>query len=275
MKTLLKLQILCLFSALATLPAVAARTDTVTVRSVSMEREIPVIVIVPERADAGTPVPVVYMLHGFGGDYTTWPGIKPALPEIADREGFAIVCPDGGRSWYIDSPQDAGSRYETFFVEELIPFVDGNYPVVAAREGRAVMGLSMGGYGAMTLAIRHKELFGAVGSTSGGLDIRPFPHNWELDRLLGGQDENPGAWEAFTPINLIPRLENGDLRILIDCGYGDFFLDVNRAFHERLLQRGIDHDFYLRPGCHNADYWADSVDYQLLFFRKFFDRRAE
>lgn len=240
-----------------------------------MEREIPAIVIVPERADAGTPVPVVYMLHGFGGDYTTWPGIKPALPEIADREGFAIVCPDGGRSWYIDSPQDAGSRYETFFVEELIPFVDGNYPVVAAREGRAVMGLSMGGYGAMTLAIRHKELFGAVGSTSGGLDIRPFPHNWELDRLLGGQDENPGAWEAFTPINLIPRLENGDLRILIDCGYGDFFLDVNRAFHERLLQRGIDHDFYLRPGCHNADYWADSVDYQLLFFRKFFDRRAE
>lgn len=275
MKTLLKIQFLCLFLALAGRTAVAARTDTLAVRSAAMDKEIPVLVIVPEKAAAGEPVPVVYMLHGFGGDYAAWPGIKPTLPAIADRGGFAIVCPDGGRSWYLDSPKDAASRYETFVVGELLPFIDSRYPVVAAREGRAIMGLSMGGFGAMSLAIKHKELFGAVGSTSGGLDIRPFPHNWELDRLLGERDEHPQTWEECTPINLIPRLANGELRILIDCGYDDFFLDVNRAFHERLLGSGIDHDFYLRPGSHNAAYWAGSVDYQLLFFRKFFDARSE
>ncbi len=267
-------RILCLLFLLFGGTAFAARIDTLSVRSATMGKELPAIVIVPDGAHADAPCPTVYMLHGFGGGCTTWLEVKPSLPAIADRDGIVIVCPDGGRSWYMDSPECPESRYETFMAEELVPFIDARYPVIAAREGRAIMGLSMGGYGAMTLAMKHKELFGAAGSTSGGLDIRPFPRSWELNRLLGEQFEHSDRWDAFTPIRMIPRLKNGDLRIIIDCGYSDFFLDVNRDFHDRLLRYGIDHDFYLRPGGHNRDYWADSVDYQLLFFRKFFGEHA-
>ena len=130
----------------------------------------------------------------------------------------------------------------------------------------------MGGFGAVSLAIRHKELFGAVGSTSGGLDIRPFPENWEVPQLLGTQAEHPEAWEAATPINLIPRIADGDLAIVIDCGYDDFFFGVNNDFHAELLRRGIMHDFYVRPGRHNNEYWGNSIDYQIVFFRNFFFR---
>ena len=122
---------------------------------------------------------------------------------------------------------------------ELLPAVEARYPVVRDRSGRAITGLSMGGFGAMSLAIKHKGLFGAAGSTSGGLDIRPFPQNWEIPQLLGEITEHPEAWEEATPINLIPQLGNGDLAIVFDCGYDDFFFEVNNDFHDELLRRGI------------------------------------
>ena len=176
--------------------AAAAAVDTLAVRSASMDRDIPVIVILPDGASPANPCPTVYLLHGYGGNQTTWLRIKPSLPAIADREGIAFVCPDGATSWYLDSKVRAKSLYETFMTRELLPAVEERYPVSRDRSGRAITGLSMGGFGAVSLAIRHKELFGAVGSTSGGLDIRPFPENWEIPQLLGTQAEHPEAWEA-------------------------------------------------------------------------------
>lgn len=193
--------------------AAAAAVDTLAVRSASMDRDIPVIVILPDGASPANPCPTVYLLHGYGGNQTTWLRIKPSLPAIADREGIAFVCPDGATSWYLDSKVRAKSLYETFMTRELLPAVEERYPVSRDRSGRAITGLSMGGFGAVSLAIRHKELFGAVGSTSGGLDIRPFPENWEIPQLLGTQAEHPEAWEAATPINPDPayrRRRSGD-----------------------------------------------------------------
>ena len=212
-----------------------------------MDRDIPVIVILPDGASPANPCPTVYLLHGYGGNQTTWLRIKPSLPAIADREGIAFVCPDGATSWYLDSKVRAKSLYETFMTRELLPAVEERYPVSCDRSGRAITGLSMGGFGAVSLAIRHKELFGAVGSTSGGLDIRPFPENWEIPQLLGTQAEHPEAWEAATPINLIPQIAVGDLAIVIDCGYDDFFFGVNNDFHAELLRRGIMHDSMCVP----------------------------
>ena len=151
--------------------AAAAAVDTLAVRSASMDRDIPVIVILPDGASPANPCPTVYLLHGYGG-----------------------------------------------------------------------------------------------------LDIRPFPENWEIPQLLGTQAEHPEAWEAATPINLIPRIADGDLAIVIDCGYDDFFFGVNNDFHAELLRRGIMHDFYVRPGRHNNEYWGNSIDYQIVFFRNFFFR---
>lgn len=250
----------------------AAQVDTLSVRSESMRKGIKTIVVVPDVAKERA-CPTVYLLHGFGGNYKTWLQIKPELPRIADRMGFVFVCPDGAGSWYWDSPRNPDVRYETFISTELVCFVDARYNTIKERSGRAITGLSMGGHGAMWNAIRHSEVFGAAGSTSGGLDIRPFPKSWEMYKQLGARDEHPDVWDTHTVINLVPGLENGRLALIVDCGYGDFFFDVNQKFHEALLERGIDHDFLVRPGEHNNTYWRNSIDYQLLFFQKYFEGR--
>ena len=112
--------------------AAAAAVDTLAVRSASMDRDIPVIVILPDGASPANPCPTVYLLHGYGGNQTTWLRIKPSLPAIADREGIAFVCPDGATSWYLDSKVRAKSLYETFMTRELLPAVEERYPVSRA-----------------------------------------------------------------------------------------------------------------------------------------------
>lgn len=255
------------------LPLEAALVDTINVHSDAMNKDIQAVVVLPGKGK--TTAPVIYLLHGFGGNAKSWLEFKPNLPEIADLLGVAFVCPDGSNSWYWDSPVDPSIRYETFVSAELIAYIDAHYPTVKNRSGRAITGLSMGGHGAMWLSMRHKDVFGAAGTTSGGVDIRPFPNNWDMSRLLGSESENREVWEAHTAINQIDRLRNGDLALIIDCGYGDFFFEVNNEFHRKLLKYKIDHDFLVRPGVHNGEYWNNSIDYQILFFKKFFDKKKK
>ncbi len=253
-------------------PSFAARVDTLLVNSPSMNKDVQVIVVTPDVALGKKAVacPVIYLLHGYGGNAKTWIGVKPNLPQIADEKGIIFVCPDGKNSWYWDSPKNPSYRYETFISSELVKYIDDHYKTVADRKGRAITGLSMGGHGAMWNAIRHKDTFGAGGSTSGGVDIRPFPLNWEMAKQLGEFAHNKKAWDEHTVINQIDKIENGDLAIIIDCGESDFFLNVNKDLHNRLLARKINHDFITRPGGHTGKYWKNSIDYQILFFDKFF-----
>ena len=221
---------LCLAVLLLTaLCAQAARVDTLSVASPKMKRNIPVVVIVPEQALAGNSCPTLYLLHGHGGNAFTWPTIKPELPQMADRDGIIVVCPDGEASWYWDSPLHAESQFETFISGELPAWIDARYPTIAAREGRAITGLSMGGHGALWNAVRHPDVFGAAGSTSGGVDIRPFPDSWEMKEQLGELKDNPARWDAHTVINAVDSLHDGDLSIIFDCGYDDFFYEVHRT----------------------------------------------
>ncbi len=247
----------------------AARIDTLQVLSPSMSTNIEVIVISPDNSHSQA-CPVIYLLHGHGGNAKVWLNIKPELPQIADEKGIIIVCPDGKNSWYWDSPLNKNMCYETFISKELVEFVDAQYNTIPSREGRAITGLSMGGHGAMWNAIRHSDVFSAAGSTSGGVDIRPFPKNWHMSLQLGEKDKNQQNWETHTVINLVPTLKPGQLAMIIDCGMGDFFLEVNKNFHEALSKQGINHDFILHPGVHNNTYWNNSIDYQILFFQKHF-----
>jgi Predicted esterase len=247
----------------------ASKVDTIQVRSASMNKNVQVVTIVPEKKGN---YPVVYLLHGYSGDAKAWLGIKPDLKKISDEKGIIFICPDGKNSWYWDSPKDSSYKYETFVSKELVNYVDANYPTIANRSKRAITGLSMGGHGAMWLSIRHKDVFGAAGSTSGGLDIRPFPTNWEMSKQLGKAAENAEVWDAHTVINQIDKLKDGDLAIIIDCGYDDFFFKVNNDFHQKLLKHKIGHDFIVRPGGHSVAYWDNSIDYQLVFFDKFFKK---
>ncbi len=249
----------------------AAVVDTIKVHSASMNKDVKTVIVLPGNGKATAPV--IYLLHGYSGNEKSWIGIKPDLPEIADRYGIIFVCPDGMNSWYWDSPVDPSYRYETFVSKELIQHIDANYPTVKDRKGRAITGLSMGGHGAMWLSMRHTDVFGAAGSTSGGVDIRPFPNNWEMSKRLGKESDNQEVWEKHAAINQIDRLKDGELAIIIDCGYDDFFFEINNDFHNKLLKYKINHDFIVRPGAHNHQYWNNSIDYQILFFKKFFDKK--
>ena len=259
---------------MACLSLQAAKVDTLIVKSASMNKDIKVVAIRPDKALKGEKCPTIYLLHGFSDNENKWLTVRPDLPEIADRNGIIFVCPDGGfDSWYWDSPVVPEYRYETFISKELVEYVDTHLSAIPDRSKRAITGLSMGGHGAMWNAIRHKDIFGAVGSTSGGLDIRPFPNNWGMSKYIGNRDKNLEVWNNHTVINQLDRLKNGELAIIFDCGTGDFFYGVNKSVHERLLQLKIDHDFTSRPGGHNNTYWSNAIQHQILFFKNFFDKK--
>lgn len=250
----------------------AVRVDTVCVKSTSMNKEVEVVYVLPDKAVGKTACPVVYLLHGYSGNARSWIQLKPELLQIADEKGIIFVCPDGKNSWYWDSPKDAAYRYETFVSSELVKYTDEHYATVPAKKARAITGLSMGGHGALWIAMRHKEIFGAAGSMSGGVDIRPFPQNWEMSKQLGEFAANKKVWDEHTVVNQLDKIENGDLAMTIDCGGADFFLEVNKDLHNRSLARKIDHDFTIRPGGHTGPYWNNSIDYHILFFEKFFKK---
>lgn len=256
---------------LCALAVQASRVDTLLVKSPSMNKDVEVVYILPDKALANEPCPVVYLLHGYGGNAKTWLQTKPTLDMIADEKGIIFVCPDGKNSWYWDSPKDSTYRYETFVSKELVEYTDRHFATIPHRETRAITGLSMGGHGALWLAIRHKDVFGMAGSMSGGVDIRPFPKNWEMSKQLGEKDENSELWDSHTVMTQLDKIKDGDLWLIIDCGVDDFFLEVNKNLHNELLARKIKHDFIVRPGAHNRPYWNNSIDYHILFFDKAFE----
>ena len=249
----------------------AAKVDTVQVESKVMQKVIKTVVVTPNNYEKSNVYPVVYLLHGATGNYSNWVSRAP-IKNLADAYNVIIVCPDGGyTSWYYDSPIDNTYKYETFVAKELIDYVDSNYSTVKDKSGRAITGLSMGGHGGLYLGFRHQDIFGAAGSMSGGVDIRPFPNNWEIAKRLGTLAENPENWEKNTVINMTDLLEGSSLQLIIDCGVDDFFYDVNVAMHNKLMEIKYPHDFIIRPGAHNWQYWDNAVRYQLLFFSIFFN----
>lgn len=254
--------------------AKAAEVDTVLTSSKVMNKQIKAVVVTPDTYDGKTEFPVVYLLHGYSGNYADWIKQVPALRQLVDSYQFMVVCPDGGYgSWYLDSPEDPSFQYETYITKELLTWVDQHYKTIKNRKGRAITGLSMGGHGALYLAFRHQDLFGAAGSISGGVDIRPFPNNWDLAKRLGTFAAHADLWEKNTVTNLLYLLEPNKLSLIIDCGTEDFFYEVNKTLHQKLLERNIPHDYIARPGAHNWNYWANSIQYQLLFMHRFFSAK--
>ena len=274
MKSMRKCAVLFAAVLLAAASVRAQTVDTVEVYSPSMDKKIKNVVILPAGygRNAVGRYPVVYLLHGYNNRYDSWlRKTKPELPQTASAFGVIVVCPDGESSWYWDSPVNPRSRYETYVGTELVAYVDAHYRTLPDRRGRAITGYSMGGHGALWLAFRHPDVFGACGSMSGGVDIRPFPENWEMKQLLGPYSENPQRWNEYTVINQLPyNSKSGPLAIIIDCGYYDFFYTVNQKLHEKLRYYNIPHDFLTRPGGHTHEYWNNAIDYQLLFFYKYF-----
>ncbi|MCD8387360.1 MAG: esterase family protein [Bacteroidales bacterium] len=230
-----------------------------------------VTVLVPEGYEPGTQFPTVYLLNGYDGNHTSWSSTQPDLGKLADQYGMVIVMPDGRDSWYWDSPAHPEMKMESFITTELVPYIDSNFPTLPSADKRAITGLSMGGQGAMYLAMRHPDLFKNVGSTSGGLDIRAFPKNWKMANWLGDAATNQDVWEEHAIPTLAAQLQPGQLNIIFDCGVDDFFAGVNNALHEQLVAAGIPHDYISRPGAHTHPYWRNAILYQLLYFNQAFN----
>lgn len=251
----------------------AGHLDTLEIFSPSMQKVIRCLVITPgDYHFSEKTYPVLYLLHGWSGNYAGWMTDAPQLRQHADTYNMIIVCPDGGYdSWYIDSPVDSTMRYETHISKEVVQWIDDNYRTLRRPEGRAISGLSMGGHGALLLAIKHPDVFGAAGSMAGGLDLRPFKKNeWDLKRVLGNPKAFWNNWEQNSVVNLLPRLQGKKMPLIIDCGIGDFFLETNRNVHCCLMKMKYPHDYTERPGEHNHEYWGHAVDFQILFFDQFF-----
>ncbi len=249
------------------------RADTITLASRLVNPPIKATVIYPLSADTTQRYPVVYLLNGYGGDYRSWPQSQPRIHDMARERGIIFVCPDGRDSWYWDSPVDPNLQMESLITRVLVPLVDKAYPTLADAPHRAITGLSMGGHGALWLAMRHPDLFGSMGSMSGGVNIIPFTKRWKMAQSLGAYEENPKRWESHTVINLVDSLAAGQ-NITFDCGIDDFFSDVNAQLHQALIKKGIPHDYTSRPGRHSWDYWRNSLLHHVVFFDEAF-RRAD
>lgn len=259
------LSMLLLLSALSTF---AADVDTVKTYSASMKKEIKAVVVTPASYNNGNRFPVVYLLHGYSGGYADWIKKVPAIKDLADQHQLIIVCPDGNfSSWYFDSPEQPENKYETYVATELVKWIDGKYKTIADKKARAITGLSMGGHGALYLAFKHQDVFSVAGSMSGGVDLRPFPNNWDIAKRIGTYAAKPEQWENKSVINLTHLLTPNSLALFIQCGTEDFFYKVNVQLHEKLAYQNIPHTFMTNPGAHNWQYWSDAIKYQLLFIK--------
>jgi S-formylglutathione hydrolase FrmB len=217
--------------------------------------------------------PVVYLLHGYGGDFANWVRRVPDLLNLADDNQTIIVCPDGTiGSWYFDSPVDSSMRFETYVGLEIPSYIDLKYRTIADRKHRAITGLSMGGHGALFLAFRHPELFGACGSMSGALDISKITRGYGMQKILGDTLKNKKYFEDWAVVNVIEKYPKDSLAIIIDCGTEDFILAMSKSTHDKMMKLKIPHDYIERPGKHDWNYWAKAVRYQMLFFKEYFKR---
>lgn len=255
-----------------------AQADTLLLSSQYIKPDMNVVVVKPAAYDSlaarGHRFPTVYLLHGYADDFRCWPNkTQPALDSLSTRWGMIFVCPDGRNSWYFDSKTNPDMQMESFITRDLVPYIDANYATIADPSQRAITGLSMGGHGALWLAMRHSDIWKNAGSTSGGVDFSEFPQyisTWCIDRALGTTD--PATLRQYTVMSLVPSLKPGQLNIIFDCGVDDFFAKINDNLHRAMLEAKIPHDYISRPGAHTHPYWRNALLYQLQYFNERFAR---
>jgi len=252
----------------------AAIVDTVAIKSNAMNNTRKCVVIIPGNdRKAKDLFPTVYLLHGFGGNYSNWITKVPQLQAYADEYKILLVCPDGEfSSWYYDSPIDSSMRYETYISKEVPAFIEAHYPVIKDRRARGISGLSMGGHGGLFLGFRHADFFGACGSMSGALLIERITRGYQVEKRLG-DTANKQRYHDYSIMKQMESYPKDSLAIIMDTGTEDFIVEMSRAAHKKMLDLKIPHDYIERPGKHDWAYWRTAVQFQLLFFRNYFDKR--
>ena len=252
----------------------AGSVDTVSIYSKAMNRLYKCVVVKPGRYNNGqNKFETVYLLHGHGGNYSSWINRVPQLMKYADDYQLIIVCPEGKNAgWYLNSPIADSMQFETYIANEVPAYIDAHYRSINNRNARAITGLSMGGHGGLFLGFRHADFFAACGSMSGALLIDHITDKrYGIDKLLGDTG-NRQLYYDYSIMKEMERYPRDSLAIIIDCGTEDFIIEMSRAVHKKMLVLKIPHDYIERPGKHEWDYWRNALQYQLLYFRIFFNR---
>ncbi|MGC9455572.1 MAG: alpha/beta hydrolase [Phycisphaerae bacterium] len=229
----------------------------------SIDKKTAMNVLLP---DGEGPFPVLYLLHGLSDDYTTWLR-RTGIERYVDDMPLMVVMPDGHRSWYCNDPRPEGLAYEDHIVRDVVGFVERTFPAKASRDARAIAGLSMGGYGAMMLAMRHPGIFSVACSHSGAVGFvskSVEPPKDRPDKIALAEVLPAGEYDCFS---LAEQLADGEnqLALRLDCGTDDFLIEHNRLFHTHLEKLGVEHVYEEHPGEHNWDYWDEHIIETLAF----------
>jgi len=250
----------------------AASVDTIIIYSAAMHKNLKCVIILPDSySSVNKHFPVVYLLHGYSGNYADWIKKVPSITKCADEFQLIIVCPDGHHhGWYLDSPVDSSMQYESYIGLEVPRHVDSAYRTIADRKERAIAGLSMGGQGALSIAWKHPDIFGAAGSMSGVQNLVPWKNSYELTNVLGDTANNKNFYN-YSVVNVVKKRPSQIPVIIFDCGISDPFIETNRLLNKELLEMKIPHDYIERSGGHTWAYWGNSISYQLMFFHKYFE----
>ncbi|HEX8181252.1 MAG TPA: alpha/beta hydrolase family protein [Pyrinomonadaceae bacterium] len=252
----------------------SVRVEPVNFESKLVGQALPYYVVLPPDYDAAqtrtTHYPVLYLLHGLAGSHNDWVSNRAHLAEHAAHYRIIIVTPEGHDGWYTDSATAPREQYESYIMQELLADVERRYRTIPTRAGRAIAGLSMGGYGALKFGVKYPDKFIFAASMSGAhgaprwdaqdkelIDfVKP-----SIARVYGPMD-NPvrPANDLFKLLGDLPPERIAQLPFLyLDCGTEDFLLASNRALADLLLKRKIPHEFRELPGGHTWPYWDNQV----------------
>ena len=238
----------------------------------------------PDYESSNRSYPVLYLLHGGGDDHSGWVqfGEVMHITDKAIREGIAtpmiIAMPDantGRRGYFNDIVGEW--RYEDFFFEEFIPFIEKTYRIRAEKRYRAVAGLSMGGEGTFIYALRRPDLFSSACPLSAGTGpLRPEDMGAYFERRRmppASQAELDAFYKRHSVLALIeamPEEQKSAVRWYIDCGDDDFLYEGNSLVHIAMRKNDIPHEFRIRDGGHNWSYWRESLPEVLRFISQAF-----
>jgi enterochelin esterase-like enzyme len=251
---------------------------SMTSKILKMERKY-AIYLPPDYESSQRSYPVLYLLHGGGDDQTGWVQFGEVL-HIADEainQGKAtamiIVMPDAsaGQRGYYNDPKGEW-RYEDFFFEEFVPFVEKQYRIKGEKRYRAVSGLSMGGGGTFVYALHHPEMFSSACPMSayvGPLSLENARETFVergITNLSDAEIEASYRQTSVLPLlDSLPDDQKKSVRWFIDCGDDDFLYEGNSLVHIAMRKKEIPHEFRIRNGGHTWTYWRDSLSDVLSF----------
>jgi putative tributyrin esterase len=241
------------------------------------EMKFNVILPADYASDAERRFPVLYLLHGFDGNYASW-CTNSRVVDYARSYEEIIIMPDGENNWYVNSYSDPKMQWEDYIVDDVISYVDSHYRTIASRQGRAIAGLSMGGYGALFLGLKHHEMFAAVASLSGVVAAADLAQ-WDAqtqNQINNGhsqfvEDVRRTQEADFGPVNN-PARKDEDPFLLIrtltpaNCpqlylaiGWGDSLLAENREFVAVLSELKMPYRYAEVPGKHEWKVWDEQI----------------